>query len=77
MHLKTYKPECPHKPPDLAQRVRSLMAQTDKEHREFLPPELVPGQKTENTLKVKVTSSGSFDHLDIPYIDEDEDRTCL
>lgn len=77
MHLKTRKPECPHKPLDLAHRVRSLMALTDNEHREFLPPEPVPGQKTENTLKAEVTSSGSFDDLDIPYIDEDEDLTCL
>ncbi|XP_030259724.1 unconventional myosin-IXb isoform X2 [Sparus aurata] len=88
MRLKTQKPNCPPKPSDLAQRVRSLMAQTD-EQREF-----APGQKTDVTQsmcflpsqdnpsltdKPQITSkslNGSFDHLDIPYIDEDEDLTA-
>ncbi|XP_040910848.1 unconventional myosin-IXb isoform X2 [Toxotes jaculatrix] len=86
--LKTQKPDYPNKPPDLAQRVRSLMAQTDDEQRKF-----TSGQKTDvsqsmcflpsqdnpsPTDKPQVTSetfSGTFDNLDIPYIDEDEDLT--
>ncbi|XP_070774290.1 unconventional myosin-IXb isoform X2 [Enoplosus armatus] len=86
MRLKTQKPDCPPKPPDLAQRVRSLMALTDDETREF-----APGQKTDVTQsmcflpsqddssptdKPQVTSktlNGSFDDLEIPYIDDDED----
>ncbi|XP_051254648.1 unconventional myosin-IXb isoform X1 [Dicentrarchus labrax] len=86
MRLKTQKPNCPPKPPDLGQRVRSLMAQTDDGQREF-----ALGQKTDATQsmcflpsedyspptdKPQITSktlSGSFDDLDIPYIDEDDD----
>ncbi|XP_071346330.1 unconventional myosin-IXb isoform X2 [Trachinotus anak] len=86
MRLKTQKPDCPHKPPDLAQRVRSLMAQTDDEQTGF-----TSGQKTDVTQfmcflpsqdnssptdKPQVASktfNGSLDDLDIPYIDEDED----
>lgn len=88
MRLKTQKPECPPKPPDLAQRVRSLMAQTDDEQRKF-----APGQKTDVTKSMcflpcqdspspsdkpqitRKTLNGSFDDLDIPYIDEDGDLT--
>ncbi|XP_018533370.1 unconventional myosin-IXb isoform X2 [Lates calcarifer] len=88
MRLKTQNPDCPHKPSDLAQRVRSLMAQTDDEQREF-----TSGQNTDitqpmcflpspdnpsSTNKPQVTSetfNGRFDDLDIPYIDEDEDLT--
>lgn len=83
MRLKTQKPECPPKPPDLAQRVRSLMALTDDAQREF-----APGRKTDVTQSMcflpsqgkpqitSKTSSGTFEDLDIPYIDEDEDLTC-
>ncbi|XP_076601854.1 unconventional myosin-IXb isoform X2 [Chaetodon auriga] len=86
MQLKTQKPECPPKPPDLAQRVRSLMAQTDDEQRLFLPglksdvtqsmcflpsqDSASPADKPQITGK---TMNGSFDDLDIPFIDEDED----
>ncbi|XP_022613761.1 unconventional myosin-IXb-like isoform X3 [Seriola dumerili] len=88
MRLKTQKPDCPHKPPDLAQRVRSVMAQADDEQTGF-----TSGQKTDVTQfmcflpsqdnpsptdKPQVTSktfNGSFDDLDIPFIDEDEDLT--
>lgn len=86
MQLKTQKPDCPKKPPDLAQRVRNLMALTDNEQRElasgqqtdvtqsmcFLPSKdtPVPKSKPQDTNK---TLNGSFDDLDIPYIDEDED----
>ena len=85
MRMKTQKPDCPHKPSGLAQRHRSLMAKKDDEQREF-----TSGQKTDVTMcflpspdspsptdKPQVTSktfSGSFDDLDIPYIDEDEDE---
>lgn len=89
MRLKTQKPDCPPKPPDLAQRIRSLMALTDDARSEF-----APGQKTDVTQsmcflhsqdgpsptdKPQITSkpfSGSYDDLDIPYIDEDEPLTC-
>lgn len=89
MRLKTQKPDCPPKPPDLAKRVRTLMAQSDDENREF-----TPGQKTDDSqpmcflpsndspsppdkpLNTSKTMSGSFDNLDIPYIDDDEDLTC-
>ncbi|XP_034469732.1 unconventional myosin-IXb isoform X2 [Hippoglossus hippoglossus] len=79
MRLKTQKPDCPAKPPDLAQRVRSLMAQTN---------EFTPGQATGVTQSMiflpshdnkpqvpSNTFNGSYDDLDIPYIDEDEDLT--
>lgn len=85
MRLKTQKPDCPPKPPDLAQRVRSLMAQTD-EQREFAPGQktdviqsmcFLPSQDNPSlTDEPQITSkslNGSFDDLDIPYIDEDED----
>lgn len=86
MRSKTQKPDCPPKPPDLAQRVRSLMAQTYDEQGEF-----APGQKTDVTQPMcflpcrdspSPTSkpqtpgkilNGSFDDLNIPYIDEDEE----
>ncbi|TDH05911.1 hypothetical protein EPR50_G00127270 [Perca flavescens] len=89
MWLKTQKPDCPSKPPDLAENVRSLMAQTDDVQREF-----APGQKTDVTQSMcflpsqdnpsptgnpqitSKTSNGTFDDLKIPYIDEDEDLTC-
>ncbi|XP_036939021.1 unconventional myosin-IXb isoform X1 [Acanthopagrus latus] len=88
MRLKTQKPDCLPKPPDLAQRVRSLMAQTD-EQREFAPGQktdviqsmcFLPSQDNPSlTDKPQITSkslNGSFDDLDIPYIDEDEDLTA-
>lgn len=64
--MKSHKSERPHPSPDLAQRVRSLMAQSDSERRGFLPPE--PAEEA---------GGGSFNHLDIPYIDEDEDLTSF
>lgn len=88
MQSKTQKPNCPPKPPDLAQRVRSLMALSDDEQREF-----TPGQKTDVTQSMcflpsqdnssptgehqnsRKSLTGSLDDLDIPYIDEDEDLT--
>ncbi|XP_070700770.1 unconventional myosin-IXb [Pempheris klunzingeri] len=88
MRLKTQRPHCPPKPPDLAQRVRSLMAQTDDEQREFelglkkdvtlsmcfLPSQDDPSPTDKPHIPSK-TLNGSFDDLDIPYIDEDEDLT--
>ncbi|XP_074507892.1 unconventional myosin-IXb isoform X2 [Sebastes fasciatus] len=89
MRLKTQKPDCPPKPPDLAQRIRSLMALTDDAQSEF-----APGQKRDVTQsmcflpiqegpsptdKPQLTSkpfNGSYDDLDIPYIDEDEPLPC-
>lgn len=80
------KPNCPPKPPDLAQRVRSQMAQTDDKHQEF-----TPGQKPDATQSMcflpcddspsptrmpQKTLNRSFDDLDIPYIDDDEDLTA-
>lgn len=88
MRLKTQKPVCPQKPPDLAQRVRSLMAQAHDEQMEITSGHRTdvtqvmgfsPSQdKSSSTDKPQVTNktfSGSFDDLDIPYIDEDEDQT--
>lgn len=81
--LRTQRPECPPKPPDLAQRVRSMISLKNNEeftaqHRTdvaqsmcFLPSD----DFTAPTRKTQITSSqkGSFDDLDIPYIDEDDD----
>nr|XP_019965984.1 PREDICTED: unconventional myosin-IXb-like isoform X3 [Paralichthys olivaceus] len=86
MRSKTQKPECPEKPPDLAQRVRSLMAQTNDQPREFTPGQttgftqsmcFLPSPDNPSTTdKHQVeTFNGSFDDQDIPYIDEDEDLT--
>ncbi|XP_042284922.1 unconventional myosin-IXb isoform X1 [Thunnus maccoyii] len=94
MRLKNQnqKPACPQKPPDLAQRVRSLMSQAGGEFTstEFLPGDtdvtqsmcFMPSEDNDlnssTTDKPQLTSkttNGSFDDLDIPYIDEDEDLT--
>lgn len=80
--LQTQRPECPPKPPDLAQRVRSMIHfknndEFTPEHRTdvtqsmcFLPSDdgTSPTRKTRKTCSQK----GSFDDLDIPFIDEDE-----
>ncbi|KAI4810158.1 hypothetical protein KUCAC02_019004 [Chaenocephalus aceratus] len=90
MRSKTQKPNCPPKPPDLAQRVRSLMAQTGDAWGGF-----TPGQKTDATKSmcflpspdspspddkpqiISKSFKGSYDDLDIPYIDDDEEYpTC-
>lgn len=86
MRSKTQKPECPPKPPDLAQRVRSLMALTRDD--EFTPgrrtdatqsmcflPSHDSSSPTRRTQTTSAAFSGSFDDLDIPFIDEDEDLT--
>ncbi|XP_042353404.1 unconventional myosin-IXb [Plectropomus leopardus] len=88
MRLKTQKPVCPPKPPDLAQRVKSLMALADDAEREFASgqktdvtqymcflPSQDPSPKGKPQINTK-TSNGNFDDLDIPYIDDDEDVTC-
>ncbi|XP_078120329.1 unconventional myosin-IXb isoform X2 [Sander vitreus] len=90
MLLKTQKPDCPSKPPDLAERLRSLVAETDDVQREFAPRQktdvtqsmcFLPSQDPSPTGKPQITSktsNGTFDDLKIPYIDEDEDEdlTC-
>uniref|UniRef100_UPI0037E73108 unconventional myosin-IXb isoform X2 n=1 Tax=Semicossyphus pulcher TaxID=241346 RepID=UPI0037E73108 len=88
MRLKTQKPECPSKPPDLAQRVKSLMALTDDELSEFAPGQktdvsqpmiFLPSRDNSSATDKPQTSnntfSRSFDDLEIPFIDEDEDLT--
>lgn len=88
MRLKTQKPDCPPKPPDLAQRVKSLMAQTDDEWKEFSPGQktdvtqsmcFLPSQDnpspTDKPLDTSKTFNGILDDLDIPFIDGDEDLT--
>lgn len=84
--MRTQRPECPPKPPDLAQRVRSMINMKSNEeyvteHRTdvtqsmcFLPSD---DSTTSPTRKTHIISSqkGSFDDLDIPYIDEDEELT--
>ncbi|KAM7379577.1 hypothetical protein PAMP_005123 [Pampus punctatissimus] len=42
MRLNTQKPACPYKPPDLAQRVRSLMAETENQQRELTSVKILP-----------------------------------
>ncbi|XP_069013900.1 unconventional myosin-IXb isoform X2 [Embiotoca jacksoni] len=78
--LKTQKPACPHKPPDLAQRFRSLMAQTDDECRKLTSEQrtdvtqsmcFLPSQETPSSNNK--TLNGNFDNLDIPFIDEEEE----
>lgn len=88
MPSKTQKPDCPPKPPDLAQRVRSLIDQTNDEQGEFAPGQktnviqsmcFLPCQDSPSPTDKPQTPSkilnGSFDDLNIPYIDEDEDLT--
>lgn len=65
--------ECSPKPPELAPRVRSLVVQTDDEQSVFLPAKPLPGPNTDKpSAPVK---RGGFDHLHIPYIDEDEEQS--
>lgn len=84
MRLKTQASDWLHKPPDLAQRVRNLMAQTNDEQRESMldatqSMSLLPSQDDPClTTKPQVTSKTlprTFNSLDIPFIDEDEDLT--
>lgn len=64
------RPSCPPKPPDLAQRVKSMMDETGVR-------ECQPGHNTftssqdSNTQLAYKIFNGSLDDLDIPYIDED------
>ncbi|CAG5896503.1 unnamed protein product [Menidia menidia] len=82
MQMKTQKTD--HRN-DLAQRVRSLMTQTDNERIELTTGQntdviqsmnLLPGQDAPCPTKcpqvTTKTLNGSFDNLDIPYIDEDD-----
>lgn len=74
MRLSKKMPDSPTNPTDLAQRVRTLRAQTDDEQLQFFPSEPLHSPKSKNKLST-TEQQGSFDHLDIPYIDEDEDHT--
>ncbi|XP_068426009.1 unconventional myosin-IXb isoform X2 [Clinocottus analis] len=76
MRLKTQKPDCPPKPADLAQRVRSLMAQKDGAQSMYFLPSLADPSPDSKPQITNNTSMRNFDDLDIPYIDEDEDLTC-
>ncbi|XP_034558738.1 unconventional myosin-IXb [Notolabrus celidotus] len=86
MRSKTQKPECPPKPPDLAERVRSLMALSFDDQLEFRqgqkpdvtqPMCFLPSQDnpspTDRPQDASKSINRSFEDLDIPYIDEDED----
>ncbi|XP_047446077.1 unconventional myosin-IXb isoform X2 [Mugil cephalus] len=87
VQVKTQIPDCPHKPPDLAQRVRTLMADSDHEQREFTSrqqedvnlsmcflPSQDPLPAANSPQGKRKTLNGSFDDLDIPYIDEDNEE---
>ncbi|XP_033838179.1 unconventional myosin-IXb isoform X2 [Periophthalmus magnuspinnatus] len=74
LRLSNRKPESPTNPTDLAQRVRSLRAQTDDEPFEFLPGDPLHSPTTKDKSST-IEKQGSFDDLDIPYIDADEDQT--
>lgn len=74
LRLSKKKPDSPTNPTDLAQRVRTLRAQTDDEQFELLPSESVHSLQSKSKPPA-IENQGSFDHLDIPYIDEDEDTT--
>ncbi|KAM3866271.1 unconventional myosin-IXb [Diretmus argenteus] len=85
MRSNNQKPDCPPKPADLAQRVRSLMLQTDGQrawtlaesqpgHRRDVTQSLcsIPGQDSPSSPSpINKTFNGSFDDLDIPFIDDD------
>lgn len=82
MRMKTQKPACPPKPTDLAQRVRSLMAQKDDAEREFAPRRktdvtqsmyVLPSRGDAKSQITNEASSRSYEDLDIPFIDDDED----
>ncbi|XP_068605298.1 unconventional myosin-IXb [Brachionichthys hirsutus] len=78
------KTDVPPRPSGLSQTVRSLMDHTDDEQREFAPGQMrhftqsmsfLPSQDSPSRTP-QITSdsmTGTFDDLDIPYIDEDED----
>lgn len=74
------KPKTPYKPPGLAERVRSLIAQTSMQQEELTSePEtddtesMCSHPKQDGPSSNKQTLNGSFDDLDIPYIDDEED----
>lgn len=70
VQLKTQKPECPRKPPDIMQRVQSLTTDvTQSKCRQDKSSQLNQPQVTRKTF------SGSLDDLDIPFIDEDDDQS--
>lgn len=68
------KPDSPTNKTDLAQRVRTLRAQTDDDQLEFLPSEPLRSPKSKSKPPL-TDNQGSFDHLDIPFIDAEEDHS--
>lgn len=87
-HTKTQETNSLPKHPDLVQRVRSLMAQSKDEQEEVTmgqrqgvtqPRCSLPCQDNSFSADKAQASSktlrGSFDDLDIPYIDEDEESS--
>ncbi|XP_011485402.1 unconventional myosin-IXb isoform X2 [Oryzias latipes] len=79
MHLKPQKPEPPHRPADLAQKVRHCMDRADDERREFSSSAQTADSSSSSLPSGphggRKTRDGSYDDLEIPYIDEDEDQS--
>ncbi|KAM9789418.1 unconventional myosin-IXb [Neosynchiropus ocellatus] len=73
------KPDRPPKPPDLAQRIRRLLGLADnKPSEEETQEELTdfqasPDSSPSEPQDASKTVNGSFDELELPYIDEDDD----
>ncbi|XP_013862875.1 unconventional myosin-IXb isoform X2 [Austrofundulus limnaeus] len=81
-YLKTQKPDFSHKPADLVQRVRNVMAETHTEQKELASrhstnvPQTTSQEASSTTSNPQLankTFNGNINDLDIPYIDEDED----
>lgn len=82
MHVKTQNPNCLPKPSDQTQRGGHLMSQNNNGQREFTSREkadviqpmcFLPSQDTPSPAHNPPVASKTFNDLDIPYIDEDED----
>ncbi|XP_056148607.1 unconventional myosin-IXb isoform X2 [Lampris incognitus] len=79
MRPQIQRPGCPPKPPDLALRIQSLMSQTNdgtvKSQSQCLDPSQDrPPSSPKPSNKPQLTCqsvNGSFDDLDIPFIDDD------
>ncbi|XP_028328146.1 unconventional myosin-IXb isoform X2 [Gouania willdenowi] len=70
-HGLNQKPDCLMKPPDPAETVRRGITQTDVEQRELTSGQTADvASPSHRPLK---TVNGSFEDLDIPYIDEEEE----
>ncbi|CAN9503460.1 unnamed protein product [Ophioblennius macclurei] len=78
-HSNSQKPKTPYKPPGLWEKIRTQVAQ-----RNIQQNELLSGPGTDDTKSSSSdpgqdgpssdtrTTNGSFDHLDIPYIDDND-----